>query len=248
MNRTGAEKRVGSLLRSALVAQILGLLGVALLAWLAKGSLGLGDWYVMKAVVIYGLVMLIATSRLSGFHPFPKYGPANQVTTMRMVFVALVTGMVAAPSSPAVASWASATSVFAVLLDGVDGWLARRSRMKSAFGARFDVEVDAILIQTLAILAWQYGKVGPWVLLSGLMRYGFVAAGWLWPWMARPLPPSLRAKTICVVQIVALIAAILPPVAPPTSAAIAAAALVALGYSFLVDTLWLSRQTRLETA
>ena len=67
------------------------------------------------------------------------------------------------------------------------------------------MEVDALLIMVLAILAWQHGKAGAWVLLSGLLRYAFVAAGWLAPWIARPLPPSRRRQTICVVQIAALV-------------------------------------------
>ena len=35
----------------------------------------------------------------------------------------------------------------------------------------------------------------------GLMRYAFVAAGWRWPALARPLPPSLRRKAVCVLQV-----------------------------------------------
>ncbi|PYR47231.1 MAG: hypothetical protein DMF89_19515 [Acidobacteria bacterium] len=115
---------------------------------------------------------------------------------------------------------AVAIALVVVLLDGVDGWVARRTRTASAFGERFDLETDAALILVLAILAWQYGKAGPWVLLSGLLRYLFVAAGWLWPWMGAPLASSLRGKTVCVVQIVALIVAIAPPITPPTSGAL----------------------------
>jgi hypothetical protein len=59
--------------------------------------------------------------------------------------------------------------------------------------------------------------------------------------MRATLPPSLRRKTICVVQIVALIVGLLPTVTPPLSTSIAAAGLLILGYSFLVDTLWLWR-------
>jgi phosphatidylglycerophosphate synthase len=126
------------------------------------------------------------------------------------------------------------------MLDGLDGWLARHTGMGSAFGARFDVEVDALLIQVLAILAWQYGKAGSWVLFSGLLRYGFVAASWLLPWMQRPLAPTLRGRIICTVQTGALVLAIVPAFTPPLSTVIAALGLAALCYSFLVDTsrLW----------
>src|SRR5439155_607224 len=79
------------------------------------------------------------------------------------------------------AATAVAASTIATVLDGADGWLARRTRMESAFGARFDTEVDALLIQVLAVLAWRWGKAGPWVLVSGLLRYLFLLSGWLWP-------------------------------------------------------------------
>jgi len=103
------------------------------------------------------------------------------------------------------------------------------------------MEVDALLIQILAILVWQWDKAGAWILVSGLMRYGFVAAGWVWTWMQAPLPPSLIRKTICVVQTAALLVALVPQVTPPASVLVAAAGLGALLYSFTTDTIWLWR-------
>ena len=128
------------------------------------------------------------------------------------------------------------TSLLATALDGVDGWLARRQRIASDFGARFDMEIDALLILVLAILVSQFEKAGAWVIVSGLLRYIFVAAGWYWPWLRAPLPPSRRRQAICVVQILALTLAILPAVEPPLSTMFAAVALASLAYSFLVDT------------
>jgi phosphatidylglycerophosphate synthase len=129
----------------------------------------------------------------------------------------------------------------AVALDGVDGWIARRTRTASAFGARFDMETDALLILVLSALVWRYGKAGGWVAASGLMRYAFIWAGAVWPWLQRPLEPSRRRQTVCVVQIAALLAALLPWVEHPASALIAAAGLSVLAWSFLVDILWLWR-------
>ena len=157
------------------------------------------------------------------------------------MIVVLVAGLIGERPRPIFAASAAAASLLVTMLDGVDGWLARRSAMQSRFGARFDMEVDGLLILALALLAWQHGKAGPWVVLSGLMRYVFVAAGWLWPWLVRPLPPSRRRQTICVVQIVALTLAIVPAIAPPFSRLLAAGALLTLSYSFLVDTVWLWR-------
>ena len=170
-----------------------------------------------------------------------NFGPANQITTARAVLVALLASLAVRPATPTVAWGVVLVASVAVSLDGVDGWVARRTGTVSAFGARFDTETDAALILTLAILVWQIEKAGPWILAAGLMRYGFVAAGWLRPWMQRPLMPSLRGRAICVVQTVALIIAIAPVVTPPASTAVAALGLTALCCSFLVDTLWLWR-------
>ena len=172
-----------------------------------------------------------------------KIGPANQITLLRAVLVAGLASLGGQPATPVMAWRVVSIAIVAALLDGVDGWVARRTGTVSAFGTRFDMETDAALILVLAILLWQYGKAGPWVLLSGLLRYVFVAAGWLWPWMRSPLASTRRAKIICVVQIVALIVAIAPAVAPPASSLVAAVGLLALCYSFLVDTLRLWRRT-----
>lgn len=185
--------------------------------------------------------MIIAFGRLRAHHPFPQFGPANQITTVRALLVSLVAGLAGERHDATVAWLAAAAATAATLLDGADGWLARRTRMASAFGARFDMEIDALLIQVLAILAWQFGKAGAWVLASGLLRYAFVAAGWLWPWIERPLFPSFRRKTICVVQIAALILVLLPAVTPPLGTIVAAGGLTVLAYSFFVDTVWLWR-------
>ena len=219
----------------------LGLISVAILATIARAGLPVGALYPLKAATVLALVMIVAISLVRAHHQFARFGPANQLTTARAVLVALVAGLIGEPKVPLVAAAATGAAAIVTGLDGVDGWLARKSTIASEFGARFDMEVDALLIMALAILAWQHGKAGGWVLLSGLLRYAFVAAGWLAPWLARPLPPSRRRQTICVVQIVGLCLATAPIVKAPLSALAAATALAALVGSFLVDIVWLWR-------
>jgi phosphatidylglycerophosphate synthase len=197
--------------------------------------------FFVKASAVFAAIVLLAL-RSRAQHPFPRFGPANQVTMVRAFLVAIGAGFIGEPSLPDAGWIVAGAAGVATLLDGVDGWLARRTGMASAFGARFDMETDALLIQVLAVLAWQYGKAGPWVLVSGLLRYLFVAAGWVLPWLRKPLFPSVRRKAICVVQTVGLMLTILPPIVPPASEWLAAVSLAALVYSFLVDTLWLWRR------
>jgi phosphatidylglycerophosphate synthase len=209
-----------------------------------RATLHLSAGYPLAATALFLLGMGIAIGFVGEAHPFARFGAANQITTIRLMLAALVASLVGEEPSTRVAVFAVAASVLATSFDGVDGWLARRRRMSSAFGARFDMEIDALLILSLSALAYRDGKAGAWVLASGLLRYAFVAAGWVLPWMNAALPPSRRRQTICVVQVVALILVVAPIVIPPVSAAIAAVALFALVCSFLVDTLWLHARAR----
>jgi phosphatidylglycerophosphate synthase len=133
-------------------------------------------------------------------------------------------------------------STLALGLDGVDGWVARRTGSASAFGARFDMELDAFLMLILATLVWRSGRVGPWVLLLGLPRYIFFIAGWRLTWLRAPLPQRFRRKAGCVMQGVALLVCLGPIVPVPLAIVAAGAALALLLTSFALDVVWLFRQ------
>jgi phosphatidylglycerophosphate synthase len=227
---------------SVITANALGLVAVIALASLTRAGLHLGELYPLKAVAVFALVMLTASGFVREHHPFARFGPANETTTARATLVALVVSLVGEPGVQVVAATAAGVTLLVTALDGVDGWLARRTRMASNFGARFDMETDALLVMALSVLAWQYGKAAGWVLLCGLLRYLFVAGGWLWPWLRRPLPPSSRRQAICVVQVVGLSLTIVPVIPTPLSTVLAAITLSALCYSFLVDVVWLRAQ------
>jgi phosphatidylglycerophosphate synthase len=201
----------------------------------------LSGWYPVKAIAIAAATGAVVASRWRDHHPFPRFGPGNHITTVRALLVALIAAAIGEPASATLAAGVVAASGVVTVLDGVDGSVARRTKMASAFGARYDMEVDALLILALAILVWQFGKAGAWVIASGLLRYAFVAAGWVWERMRRPLTPTRRARIVCVVQIGALMIALLPGVTPPASAIVSAAGLGALAYSFAVDTVRLWR-------
>lgn len=197
-------------------------------------------------LAVFAAVAATVLATVATHHRFPRFGAANAVTTARCalgcILIALLSGP--GPASPPLAWGFALAAGLCLALDGVDGWLARRQGLASAFGARYDMEIDSILILTLAAAAWTMDKAGPWVLASGLIRYVFVAAGWLWPSLAAPLPPSFRRKLVCVIQTAALALLLIPPVRPPWSVAVAAVALAVLVWSFAVDLAWLARQPR----
>jgi phosphatidylglycerophosphate synthase len=114
--------------------------------------------------------------------------------------------------------------------------------LESPFGARFDLEVDAFFILILAVLVRQFDKAGAWVLLSGALRYGFVALGYALPWLRRPLPPRKRRQAACAIQTAVLALCLAPPLVRPWTTALAGGALGLLALSFTADTLWLARR------
>lgn len=230
------------LVRSAVLSILPPLLLAVLLAWWGTRALGLGNWYVVKALVVLAAGATLVLRGLPDHHPFRSLGAANRVTVARGVLVALLAALAGERDSSLLAGIALAIGTIAAALDGLDGWLARKSNMVSRFGARFDMETDALLILVLAVLTWQFDKAGAWVLFIGLLRYAFVVAGRMVEWLRAPLFPSLRRKAIAVVQMVALLFALAPFVPRAVSAPIAAAALATLVFSFLVDVAWLRRQ------
>jgi phosphatidylglycerophosphate synthase len=167
--------------------------------------------------------------------------PANRVTLARAVLVGGVAALTAdSLHRPAPVAMLVALTAVALALDGVDGWVARRTGSASALGARFDMEVDAFLILVLCV--YVAGTAGGWVLVIGAMRYAFVLAGWLLPWMGGVLPPRYWRKVVAATQgIVLAVAAagVLPRWATEVALATALALLVE---SFGRDVWWLWRR------
>ncbi len=209
-------------------------LAVALLATLLAWAAGLGAHYASKALLLYAAgAWLVWRALRRSAHPHGRFGAANRVTLGRLALAVLLAALVG-EGMPA-AWWIVALAALTALLDAVDGSLARRSGLASAFGARFDMETDAAFTLVLCALVLQAGQAGPWVLAAGLMRYAFVAAASAWPWLAAPLPPSRRRQAVCVLQIGTLIGCLSPIVPPAGASMLAAAGLALLTASFAID-------------
>ena len=229
------ERRVAAPLLSAV------LLGVAL-ALCAQQGLGLSGLYLIKVACALAFVACLLRRALQRrATDGSDFGLANQVTLARLVLVVLLLGLLGENCDAQVMWGAVIIAAMASASDALDGWLARRKGTVSEFGARFDMETDAALVAVLALLAWSWQRAGDWVLLAGVARYGFVAGRCCCRWMRAQLPPSLRRKAVCALQIIALVVCLAPILPPTWSALIAALGVCALLGSFLLDTLWLAR-------
>jgi len=181
-------------------------------------------------------------------HPYRHFGSANTVTLCRALLTGSLLVLAVRPPSSGLAWIAGWTAGAIAALDGLDGWLARREGMISTFGARFDMETDAALLLVLSILAWRYDKAGTWVILIGLMRYLFVAAGRVMPWLTAPLTPTRRGRVVAAIQMVTLAVILVMP--RPVAWTAAAIALALLVWSFAIDIarLWAASQVLTERA
>jgi phosphatidylglycerophosphate synthase len=136
----------------------------------------------------------------------------------------------------------------ALVLDAVDGLVARRTRSASDFGGRFDMEVDAFLIMVLSVLVAP--AVGPWVLAIGLMRYVYVAVTWGLPWMRKTLPPRYWRKVVAAVQgiVLLVVSADVAGAKLETAALVVAIALLVESFGRDIGWLWLRRDAPLPHA
>ena len=226
--------------RRHLIAELLtGCAAVLLLAYAAGRWLAAPPAFAVAATAGYLAMAALIAWRLptdSGL------GPANRVTLARGVLVCLIAAaLVDGTWLAAQTHWLVGAAILALAADGLDGWVARRTGSASAFGARFDMELDAFLILVLCLCVAALGKAGVWVLAIGAMRYLLVAAMRPWPWLAAPLPESWRRKAICVWQVASLVCALSPWVMPRVAEPLLWSSLTLLGWSFAVDIRWLHR-------
>ena len=221
----------------------LGLLPLLAVSFATCWILALPTSHVLLAVALYAVLGALLLAKLPPSQAGPGLGPGNRLTLARATLVlplaapALLRGVFTGEGY----WWIVGLSATALVLDGLDGPLARRTGSESAFGARFDMELDAFLLLALSALLWRSGKVGSWVLLVGGLRYFFVLGGLLWPPLRGALPPSRRGKVICAVQGIVLVICLAPVTRPVPATTLAASALLLLVYSFVVDTWWLVR-------
>jgi phosphatidylglycerophosphate synthase len=217
---------LGTLATAALLGVVSATAGLAVAGWIAGLATGLAA------------ATLLAAARMRSDQPFLH--PADWVTLTRAVLVAGVAGLVADSFSRPVPVTALVTlCIVALVLDAVDGQVARRTGTATLLGARLDGEVDAFLILLLSVaVSRDYGR---WVLAIGAARYALLLAGWLVPWLAAPLPPRYWRKVVAAVEGIVLTVAVSGVTSRLVGMIAVAAALLLLVESFGRDVIWLYR-------
>jgi phosphatidylglycerophosphate synthase len=223
--RATQQQAVATVVQVVLLAALSAGYGLGPVGWLAGIAYSVGLWALLTAAVRRAEVSTL--------------GPADLVTLARAALVGGVTALVAdglGSGDTAVAPLV-VTATVALVLDAVDGQVARRSGTVSALGARFDMEVDSFLVLVLSVHV--AALLGPWVLAIGVMRYAFVAASWIAPWMRSPLPTRYSAKAVAALQGIVLVVAASEVPPHPLTVALVCTALALLLWSFGRDVVWL---------
>lgn len=150
---------------------------------------------------------------------------ANVLTLLRLAIVVAL---------PLLLAWLPragfvALVVALLVLDGVDGYVARARGEASPFGAAFDMETDALTVMVLTILLWQ-SEIGPWVLVAGLWRYAYAVAVAIVPALG-DCPPSPIYRWLFTCLMIALAGAFVPW--HSAARAFAAIGTVLVSFSFL---------------
>ncbi len=209
----------------AALAETVRLSGVRLSA--AGWVVGLACIVVMNAGLVFGL----------SHYRSDRLSPADWVTLARATLTVGVAALVADSfDQPVPTVLLVSLAAVALALDAVDGWVARRTKT-ATFGAHFDAEVDAFLIFILSVYVAR--SAGAWVLAIGLARYVFLVAGWLAPWMRKPLPARHWRKVVAATQGVVLAVAATDVLPEALTQVMLAGALVLLAESFGRDVGWL---------
>ena len=221
------------------LATILGMLATAALLGVVSATAGLGvAGWIAGLATGSAATALIVTARMRSDQP--AMFPADWVTLTRALLVAGVAGLVADSFVRPVSITALVTlSTVALVLDAVDGQVARRTGTATPLGALFDAEADAFLILLLSIVVSQ--DFGPWVLAIGAARYAFLLAGWLIPWLAAPLPPRFWGKVAAAFTGIALTVAASGVFSHPVEITAVVVALLLIAESFGRNVLWLYR-------
>ncbi|HEY1596571.1 MAG TPA: CDP-alcohol phosphatidyltransferase family protein [Thermoleophilaceae bacterium] len=236
---TSARPRV---LTTTTTAPLTGLIAPVLLIGALAGSNALDGVGFSAAGWIVGLTcaatMSAGLARGLSYYRRDRLAPADWVTLVRATFAIGVAALVADSFTRSVPlGLLMSLTVIALTLDAVDGWVARRMQTTGGLGAHFDAEVDAFLILVLSVYVAR--SVGAWVLVIGLARYAFLAAGWALPWLRAQLPPRFWRKTVAATEGIVLAVAAADVLPAGVTRAALLGALILLAESFGRDVWWL---------
>ncbi|MGB0838830.1 MAG: CDP-alcohol phosphatidyltransferase family protein [Chitinophagales bacterium] len=135
-------------------------------------SIGFGNNYGLLVCGLCSTVYVLYANRTTWQAAGTFGGMANGITTFRIITMLVI--LQTYPTIPDL--YIGLLSLLILVLDGFDGYFARKNKTTSLFGEYYDKECDALYVMILALIIYQTQKAEIWVLGLGLIRYVYVLA------------------------------------------------------------------------
>lgn len=185
---------------------------------MVAGGASVAMWTPWPLAAVGGVSLLVlvvtqkpALPRLGGL------GVANAITLARLALLIVASAVL--PTAPAFA--------IVLVLDAVDGAVARRLGESSDLGAQLDMETDALFVAVLSVTSLVAGAP-LWVLAFGALRYALVLARVVFPGQATRERRTSFGRVAYLVAVITLLGSLL--IGP----SVAATAMLAVGLAGLV--------------
>ena len=157
------------------------------------------NYLVLGALIAFGIMLGFRRKEFLAGRWFTN--AANWVTLARLMAILLAVMNYHTMSSVQFAG----IMLVAVLLDALDGYIARRYGVSTEAGADLDMETDAFYVVCMSLIVFTDHAAGYLVLTAGLLRYIFV---WLLrlTGLYRTAMPKLRwSRQIAAIYFIALL-------------------------------------------
>ncbi len=215
LRRTISVRGLPAGLRRRVVCEALGHVGAATLffAWIEPGTgvlTGLVPCLVVLTAIHGGLWCNLAQNRLPG-SPVIRHriGGANRLTLTRGLLIALVAGFLFSgplgqyPGAATRAWWPGSLYLLAALLDGLDGYWARRYGSPTRLGQKLDLHTDALGMLVACTVAVGTQRLPPYYLAAGAAFYVYRFGLWYrrrQGYWNRPASPRTFARLVAGAQ------------------------------------------------
>ncbi len=130
----------------------------------------------------------------------------------------------------------------ALILDGVDGFIARKYKESDSFGISFDQEADNLMLLILSLSVYLNKNIGIIIFLIPMYRYIFISSMYRFLWLKRELPKSFIRKFVCIFTSILLIMSHISYLDEYIMINIVFFALFIITFSFAKDIIWLYRK------
>ncbi len=212
--------------------------------------------YALRWALQASAVMLIQLINLWRFLPqnyrqretilLPSFGPGNALTLTRGTLIAMLSGFLLLERLPGCWAWIPAILyIVSDITDFLDGYLARLSNTVTRLGETLDMNLDALGVLVVTLLAFQFGSVPWWYLPFGFARYLFLAGLYFHKRAGRPeyaLKPNNTRRLFAGLQMGFITVMLFPVVGPPGTTFAATLFLIPFLGMFVIDYLQVTGQ------